>query len=257
MAASIVFLCVFFRSARGAIIQITAGGGIENPTVQFTGWQGEQLANLSSDSSTITASGDLETGSGNRVDDLAARVDDLTSRLASAEATIEALKQFVFVPPQPSPSPPPIPLVCPSSMQKITSNGFEWCYYTTWILYAAAVTLCASHGLRVIEPSSAAKADAMLAAVQAGKMTGNSPWIGLRCRSESSACDHDPSLWSWDSDGSSTATTVNRFTLNNGLLHGTVDGSNEYCAHWWHTGGEWAPQSCTTSHGYQVACEHA
>ena len=147
-------------------------------------------------------------------------------------------------------------LVCPSSLgYKVTSNGFEWCYHTTWIKYADAVTLCASYGLRIIEPSSAAKADAMLAAVQAGQMPGNSPWIGLRCRSESHACDHDPSLWSWDSNDHSTATTVNRFVLSSGLIFGTSDGNSEYCAHWCGASHQWCPAPCTISHGYQVACE--
>jgi hypothetical protein len=68
----------------GAIIEVTAGGEVSDPTYQFTGWQGEHLANWTAINGTITASGDVKTGNGNRVDDMAAR-------LAAAEATIASL----------------------------------------------------------------------------------------------------------------------------------------------------------------------
>ena len=70
----------------GAMIEVTAGGAVGDATYQFSDLAGSPLANFSATSSDkITASADLETGSGNRVDDLA-------SRLAAAEATIASLQ---------------------------------------------------------------------------------------------------------------------------------------------------------------------
>ena len=73
----------------GAVIEVTAGGAVEDATYRFSDLSGSPLANFSATSSDrITASTDIETGSGNRVDDRA-------SRLAAAEATIASLQATI------------------------------------------------------------------------------------------------------------------------------------------------------------------
>jgi len=81
-------LC-FLALGEGAVIEVTAGGAVSEPTYQFSDSSGSSLATLTGASDKITASTDLETGSGNRVDDLAAR-------LAAAEALIQKMAQLEF-----------------------------------------------------------------------------------------------------------------------------------------------------------------
>ena len=82
-------LAFTFLQVRGAVIEVTAGGAVSDPTYQFSGWNGEHLANLSANHNSIVASDDLKTGSGNSVDDLA-------TRLAAAESTIATLLSTMY-----------------------------------------------------------------------------------------------------------------------------------------------------------------
>ena len=65
-----------------AVIEVTAGGSINDPTCyRFSDEDGGHLANLTATNGMVKSSGDLETGTGNSVNNLA-------TRLAAAEATI-------------------------------------------------------------------------------------------------------------------------------------------------------------------------
>ena len=69
-------LCIvplwFLPCTHGAVIEVTAGGAVSDPTYRFSDSSGNQLATFTSDSTgKITASGNVETGSGNSVDGLA------------------------------------------------------------------------------------------------------------------------------------------------------------------------------------------
>ena len=71
--------------SEAAVIEVTAGGAVSEPTYQFSDSSGSSLARFTGSGTKITASTDLETGNGNSVDDLA-------TRLAAAEATIASLQ---------------------------------------------------------------------------------------------------------------------------------------------------------------------
>jgi len=81
-------LAVQLRGTPGAVIEVTAGGSVTNPTYQFSDEGGVHLANMTASASSIVASTDLETGRGNRVDDLA-------DQLAAAQATIASLNSTI------------------------------------------------------------------------------------------------------------------------------------------------------------------
>ena len=81
-------LAVQLRGTPGAVIEVTAGGAVTNPTYQFSDLGGVHLANMTASASSIVASTDLETGRGNRVDDLA-------DQLAAAQATIASLNSTI------------------------------------------------------------------------------------------------------------------------------------------------------------------
>jgi hypothetical protein len=81
-------LAVQLRGTPGAVIEVTAGGAVTNPTYQFSDLGGVHLANMTASASSIVASTDLETGRGNRVDDLA-------DQLAAAQATIASLNNTI------------------------------------------------------------------------------------------------------------------------------------------------------------------
>ena len=81
-------LAVQLRGTPGAVIEVTAGGSVTNPTYQFSDLGGMHLANMTASASSIVASTDLETGRGNRVDDLA-------DQLAAAQATIASLNNTI------------------------------------------------------------------------------------------------------------------------------------------------------------------
>ena len=84
LIGNVLLLMMIPQAVESAVIEVTAGGAVEEPTYLFTE-SDVVAANLTARNGTIKASGDLETGSGNRVDDLA-------SRLAAAEATIASLQ---------------------------------------------------------------------------------------------------------------------------------------------------------------------
>jgi hypothetical protein len=89
MLQNMLYLAMCFLallpSTLGAVIEVTAGGEQADPTYLFSDEGGNGLANLTANSDgAITASGDLKTGTGTRVNDLA-------TRLAAAEATIAGL----------------------------------------------------------------------------------------------------------------------------------------------------------------------
>ena len=105
LIGNVLLLMMIPQAVESAVIEVTAGGAVEEPTYLFTE-SDVVAANLTARNGTIKASGDLETGSGNRVDDLA-------SRLAAAESTILELQAAVSAlqgPPRSPPSPPPVPL---------------------------------------------------------------------------------------------------------------------------------------------------
>jgi hypothetical protein len=68
-------------STAGAIIEVTAGGAVTEPTYMFSDSNGDSVATLTGNVSNgdITASGDLKTGTGNGLNNVA-------SRLATLEA---------------------------------------------------------------------------------------------------------------------------------------------------------------------------
>ena len=75
-----VYLCLLPLTIYGAVIEVTAGGTVHEPTYQFSDLSGNHMTNLTAVRDKIRASGDVETGHGNSIDDLA-------TRLAAAEAT--------------------------------------------------------------------------------------------------------------------------------------------------------------------------
>lgn len=84
----LVYLCLLFfqqvpHATYGAVIEVTAGGSTvhEPPTFQFSDLSGNHMSNLTAVGDKIRASGDLETGNSNSVDELATRLDDLATRL--------------------------------------------------------------------------------------------------------------------------------------------------------------------------------
>lgn len=77
-------LCFLSTQGWSAVIEVTAGGSINDPTYRFSDEYGQHLANLTATNGMVTSSGDLETGTGNSVNNLA-------TRLAAAEATITSL----------------------------------------------------------------------------------------------------------------------------------------------------------------------
>lgn len=100
---------------KGAVIEVTAGGTVTEPTYQFSDFIGGHLANLTANSDgDITASGDLKTGTGNGLDDLAALVAVLNETVAQLSKTVQQQAELIhylgrpLTPPQ-SPSSPPSP----------------------------------------------------------------------------------------------------------------------------------------------------
>eukprot|EP00966_Prymnesium_polylepis_P017302 398993-Prymnesium_polylepis.1 len=82
---------MMLASSDAAVIEVTAGGDVSDPTYQLSDAQGHNLANLTATSVKVKASVDVEKGSGNSLDDLA-------TRLAAAEATIAALTAVTVFP---------------------------------------------------------------------------------------------------------------------------------------------------------------
>ena len=95
-AVFLVFLVA--TCVKTAVVEVTAGGHVNEPTYMFSDITGFPLATLKGSSTALTASTDVVTGNGNSVDTLAttiatlqATIDDLALRLAAAEATIFSL----------------------------------------------------------------------------------------------------------------------------------------------------------------------
>lgn len=84
-----LLLC-FLACGWSAVIQVTAGGAINDPTYQFSDATGQHLANLTATSERVKASGDVETGNGNRVDDLAGRLATAETRIMWLEALLSS-----------------------------------------------------------------------------------------------------------------------------------------------------------------------
>ena len=88
----VAFLLASLATCDAAVIEVTAGGEVHEPTYQFSDSYGQHLANLTASSTTVTASGDLRTGNGTRVDDLATRLAAAESMIASLQNTVSQLQ---------------------------------------------------------------------------------------------------------------------------------------------------------------------
>jgi hypothetical protein len=88
-------LYILAAVVEGAVIEVTAGGDVTEPTYQFSDDSGAHLVNLTGSADKIKASGDLETGSGNSLDALNTLATQLAARLAAAEASIALLQATV------------------------------------------------------------------------------------------------------------------------------------------------------------------
>ena len=83
---AVYFAAIMMFKAHAAVIEVTAGGvGGTEPTYRFSDLSGTPVATLIGNVSNgdITASGDLKTGSGNRVDAMATMVGVLQAEIAS------------------------------------------------------------------------------------------------------------------------------------------------------------------------------
>ena len=77
MRCLLCILGVGFLSA--AVIEVTEGGGVHDATYKFSDSVGSEMATLKGNSSAVTCSTDVVTGSGNSVDALANMVNDLAT----------------------------------------------------------------------------------------------------------------------------------------------------------------------------------
>jgi hypothetical protein len=108
MMRMFIMLCLIVFT-KSAVIEVTAGGDVTEPTYMFSDVQGNSVATLTSNVSNgdITASGDLKTEAGSSMDNMA-------TRLAAAEATIQNLQAVIhslMAPPIGPPSPPGWPTI--------------------------------------------------------------------------------------------------------------------------------------------------
>ena len=85
---NVLLLMMIPQAVESAVIEVTAGGNVKEPTYLFTEEHGI-AANLTARNGTIKASGDLETGSGVSLVDLAARLVAVEAKLAAAEESIQ------------------------------------------------------------------------------------------------------------------------------------------------------------------------
>jgi len=89
-------LLMLISCVGSAVIEVTAGGDVHEPTYQFSDVTGP-VANLTSGSSgTIKASGDLESGSGVSLEAMARLLDAALVRIQAAEYTIAQLNATVI-----------------------------------------------------------------------------------------------------------------------------------------------------------------
>jgi hypothetical protein len=88
LIGNVLLLMMIPQAVESAVIEVTAGGAVEEPTYLFT--ESDVIAaNLTARNGTIKASGDLETGSGVSLGDLAARLAAVEAKLAAAEESIQ------------------------------------------------------------------------------------------------------------------------------------------------------------------------
>ena len=86
---SVSSCCVL--STNAAVIEVTAGGEVSEPTYRFSDASGNALATLVGNSTALSASADLVTGNGNSVDELATAMASLQAILAQLNATVAQL----------------------------------------------------------------------------------------------------------------------------------------------------------------------
>lgn len=69
----------------GAVIEVTAGGQVHEPTYQFSDSSGAHLVNLTGSADKVKASGDMETGSGNSVNTMATELSFIGNNVNSLQ----------------------------------------------------------------------------------------------------------------------------------------------------------------------------
>ena len=162
---------------------------------------------------------------------------------------------------------------CPAGMKLTESMGYEWCFSPRLLNFDAAEALCASHDLQMIDLSPSEEKAVAFNAVGSHYGTNSDAqyaWIGLKCRTQVTACDTDFSLWTWsggngmdgflETDGTAMygGGVLNRgFNYFHVASSGGISGggTGEYCAHQWRPNKNemWAPAPCTAT--FPVACE--
>ena len=84
-------LSFLLLSTHAAVIEVTAGGKVSEPTYMFSDASGNALATLVGNSTALSASADLVTGNGNSVDELATAMASLQATIAQLNATVAQL----------------------------------------------------------------------------------------------------------------------------------------------------------------------
>ena len=84
-------LSFLLLSTHAAVIEVTAGGKVSEPTYMFSDASGNALATLVGNSTALSASADLVTGNGNSVDELATAMASLQAIIAQLNATVAQL----------------------------------------------------------------------------------------------------------------------------------------------------------------------
>ena len=84
-------LSFLLLSTNAAVIEVTAGGEVSEPTYRFSDASGNALATLVGNSTALSASADVVTGNGNSVDELATAMASLQAIIAQLNATVAQL----------------------------------------------------------------------------------------------------------------------------------------------------------------------
>ena len=85
----VCFAATAILKAQAAVIEVTAGGIVVDPTYMWSDAHGSMLANMTADAGgVLIASGDVKTGGG-------ASVNDLATRFAASESTISSLQTLL------------------------------------------------------------------------------------------------------------------------------------------------------------------
>ena len=79
----------------GAVIEVTAGGQVTEPTYQFSDVSGAHLVNLTGSADKVKASGDMETGSGNSVNTMAAELSFIGNSVNTTAAELSSIGNSV------------------------------------------------------------------------------------------------------------------------------------------------------------------